>query len=100
MMIGLSGYLTGYNGTFPYLKPGDEYEDWTQYVGMRVVCLCFTLSFTYKFNFDVGFIDLCCIYPLHIKWLYTELITNRSRGSTPDVCHPYSLSSIRFIVYF
>ncbi|KAL4237411.1 Protein O-mannosyl-transferase 2 [Mactra antiquata] len=39
MMIGLSGYLTGYNGTFPFEKPGDEYHD-TNYVGMRVFCAC------------------------------------------------------------
>lgn len=36
MLIGLSGYLTGYNGSFPFEKPGDKYED-TKYVGMRVV---------------------------------------------------------------
>ncbi|XP_064484670.1 protein O-mannosyl-transferase 2-like isoform X2 [Ornithodoros turicata] len=37
MLIGLSGYLTGYNGTFPFGKPGDKYED-HNYVGMRVFC--------------------------------------------------------------
>ncbi|XP_020708098.2 protein O-mannosyl-transferase 2 [Athalia rosae] len=37
MLIGLSGYLTGYNGSFPFEKPGDKYED-TKYVGMRVFC--------------------------------------------------------------
>lgn len=37
MLIGLSGYLSGYDGTFPFDKPGDKYEN-TSYVGMRVVC--------------------------------------------------------------
>ncbi|ESO86133.1 hypothetical protein LOTGIDRAFT_129702 [Lottia gigantea] len=37
MMIGLAGILTGYDGSFPFSKPGDPYDD-TQYVGMRVAC--------------------------------------------------------------
>lgn len=36
MLIGLSGYLTGYDGSFPFDKPGDKYEN-TSYIGMRVV---------------------------------------------------------------
>ncbi|XP_023216676.1 protein O-mannosyl-transferase 2-like [Centruroides sculpturatus] len=46
MLIGLSGVLTGYNGTFPFNKPGDKYGD-HNYVGMRIV------SFT-----DVGVLTL------------------------------------------
>ncbi|XP_014228926.1 protein O-mannosyl-transferase 2 [Trichogramma pretiosum] len=37
MLIGLSGYLTGYDGTFPFEKPGDKYED-VNYIGMRIFC--------------------------------------------------------------
>jgi dolichyl-phosphate-mannose-protein mannosyltransferase len=37
MLIALSGYLTGYNGTFAFDKPGDKYED-HNYVGMRTFC--------------------------------------------------------------
>ncbi|XP_016982471.1 protein O-mannosyl-transferase 2 [Drosophila rhopaloa] len=37
MLIGLSGYLTGYNGTFPFEKPGDKYNE-TRYQGMRYFC--------------------------------------------------------------
>lgn len=37
MLIALSGYVTGYDGSFPFAKPGDEYGD-TQYVGMRIFC--------------------------------------------------------------
>ena len=29
--------FTGYNGTFPFEKPGDPYED-HNYMGMRIVC--------------------------------------------------------------
>lgn len=37
MLIGLSGYLTGYDGTFAFDKPGDKYGN-TSYIGMRVFC--------------------------------------------------------------
>lgn len=38
MLIGLAGYLTGYDGTFPFIKPGDKYEQ-HNYWGMRAVNL-------------------------------------------------------------
>lgn len=37
MLIALSGYLTGYDGTFPFEKPGDKFGD-TNYAGMRIFC--------------------------------------------------------------
>ncbi|RWS30869.1 Protein O-mannosyl-transferase 2-like protein, partial [Leptotrombidium deliense] len=37
MLIALSGYLTGYNGTFAFSKPGDKFDD-HNYVGMRTFC--------------------------------------------------------------
>ncbi|XP_049547589.1 protein O-mannosyl-transferase 2 [Anopheles darlingi] len=37
MLIGLSGYLTGYDGTYPFDKPGDKYNG-THYEGMRIFC--------------------------------------------------------------
>lgn len=37
MLIALAGKLTGYNGTFPFGKPGDKYEDHS-YAGMRIFC--------------------------------------------------------------
>uniref|UniRef100_A0A0P4VRA3 Protein O-mannosyl-transferase 2 n=1 Tax=Scylla olivacea TaxID=85551 RepID=A0A0P4VRA3_SCYOL len=37
MLIGAFGYLTGYDGTFPFVKPGDSYEG-VSYLGMRVCC--------------------------------------------------------------
>ncbi|XP_059818943.1 protein O-mannosyl-transferase 2 isoform X3 [Hypanus sabinus] len=37
MLIGLAGYLTGYDGTFPFKKPGDKYEH-HHYYGMRALC--------------------------------------------------------------
>lgn len=36
MLIGLSGYLTGYDGKFAFDKPGDKYDN-TSYIGMRIV---------------------------------------------------------------
>lgn len=38
MMIGFFGKLTGYDGTFPFNKPGDKYEN-VSYVGMRLCCV-------------------------------------------------------------
>ncbi|XP_063387338.1 protein O-mannosyl-transferase 2 isoform X2 [Cydia fagiglandana] len=37
MLIALSGKLTGYDGTFPFDKPGDKY-DGAKYEGMRIFC--------------------------------------------------------------
>ncbi|CAG0886592.1 unnamed protein product [Darwinula stevensoni] len=37
MLIAASGYLTGYDGKFDFVKPGDPYGD-VNYLGMRVVC--------------------------------------------------------------
>ncbi|XP_040581656.1 protein O-mannosyl-transferase 2 [Lepeophtheirus salmonis] len=37
MFIGGVGWLTGYNGTFPFEKPGDRYLDHS-YLGMRIAC--------------------------------------------------------------
>nr|XP_049704697.1 protein O-mannosyl-transferase 2 [Helicoverpa armigera] len=37
MLIALSGKLTGYDGTFPFEKPGDKYEG-ARYEGMRLFC--------------------------------------------------------------
>ena len=36
MLVGLSGFLSGYNGSFPFSKPGDEYSD-DFYVPIRLV---------------------------------------------------------------
>lgn len=37
MLIGMSGYLTGYDGKYPFDKPGDKYGE-TNYLGMRLFC--------------------------------------------------------------
>lgn len=37
MLIGLAGYMTGYDGSFPFIKPGDRYEQ-HNYWGMRGFC--------------------------------------------------------------
>ena len=38
MLIGGVGYITGYNGTFAFEKPGDLYHD-HNYLGMRIVSI-------------------------------------------------------------
>ncbi|XP_034015477.1 protein O-mannosyl-transferase 2 [Thalassophryne amazonica] len=37
MLIGLAGFMTGYDGTFPFLSPGDKYGG-HNYWGMRGFC--------------------------------------------------------------
>ncbi|XP_031634027.1 protein O-mannosyl-transferase 2 [Contarinia nasturtii] len=37
MLIALSGVMSGYNGTYPFEKPGDKYNG-TAYEGMRLFC--------------------------------------------------------------
>lgn len=39
MLIGLAGYMTGYDGSFPFIRPGDKYEH-HNYWGMRGVRHC------------------------------------------------------------
>ena len=53
MLVGLSGYLTGYDGSFHFSKPGDEYGD-TNYVGMRVVSCFIVCLFFSPFSFGEG----------------------------------------------
>ena len=36
LLIAAAGYVSGYNGTFAFDKPGDKYEDHSYY-GMRLV---------------------------------------------------------------
>lgn len=38
MLIALAGYVSGYDGTFAFIKPGDKYEKHS-YAGMRAVCM-------------------------------------------------------------
>ncbi len=42
MLIGLFGYLDGYDATFAFEKPGDKYEH-HPYMGMRIVGLNYNL---------------------------------------------------------
>ncbi|XP_047131962.1 protein O-mannosyl-transferase 2 isoform X2 [Hydra vulgaris] len=37
MLLAMAGWVTGYNGQFPFDKPGDQYGE-HNYVGMRVFC--------------------------------------------------------------
>lgn len=48
MLIGLAGIMSGYDGSFPFNKPGDAYGD-TNYVGMRVVGVIFTRKTCFKY---------------------------------------------------
>ena len=50
MLIGLFGYLDGYNATFAFEKPGDKYEDYP-YMGMRLVSVMRVENFN-KFIYE------------------------------------------------
>jgi len=67
MMIAGLGYVSGYNGTHPFEKPGDLYED-HPYMGMRVGC---TL---------LG----CCIVPFSFLtvWEFTHSLTASGLAAT------------------
>jgi len=47
MSIAFAGYLSGYNGSFPFDKPGDSYGE-NSYVGMRLVRAVLCLRTTVK----------------------------------------------------
>ena len=48
----------GYNGTFPFEKPGDPYED-HNYMGMRIVCTAMGAALVpLRFVFDEHFLVL------------------------------------------
>ena len=50
MLIGFAGKMTGYNGSFAFKKPGDQYKD-VAYVGMRMVDIrCCKLTLIGVFN--------------------------------------------------
>jgi len=42
MMIGMFGYLTGYDGKFSFESPGQKYNE-TQYLGMRLVLITYSI---------------------------------------------------------
>ena len=55
MLIAGVGYVTGYNGTHPFEKPGDDYGD-HNYVGMRAACTALgacLVPFTYLTVWDL-----------------------------------------------
>jgi len=55
MMIGLFGYMTGYDGRFPFESPGQKYNE-TKYLGMRLV-----LSFsTRSLHFPLFVVNCAC----------------------------------------
>ena len=53
MLIGLFGYLDGYNATFPFNQPGDKFEDYP-FMGMRGVNSIITFFKLYN-----SYIHLC-----------------------------------------
>lgn len=56
MLIAMAGSLSGYNGSFPFDKPGDPYGE-NVYIGMRFVSTVnWTVNFTNNnsLNIDIN----------------------------------------------
>ena len=87
MLIGLSGYLTGYNGTFPFNKPGDSYEDYP-ILGMRLFCV----------TLGTLIVPFCYV----IVWCLSGSITSSVLASALILFGSLSLSCsfIRFTAFF
>ncbi|XP_047741231.1 protein O-mannosyl-transferase 2, partial [Hyalella azteca] len=68
MLIGAFGYMTGYDGAFDFIKPGDKYEN-VSYVGMRVVSSCL----------------IFCALPFSLGWWGWLLLTGVSLSGSVSV---------------
>lgn len=86
MLIGLAGYITGYDGSFPFVKPGDKY-DHHNYWGMRGVC-CFAQRVCQKI-WRVQNIKVAAIYVL---FLFAVLC--RSGLFSSSFCLPHSARAV------
>lgn len=69
MLIGLSGRLTGYDGTFAFDKPGDVYGE-QNYLGMRLFCatlglmiipFCYIAIWELSHSLSAAFLASCFI---------------------------------------
>lgn len=71
MLIAASGVLTGYNGTYPFEKPGDKYNG-TSYEGMRLVGISVKFDpFSVKAEeFNSIRNQFCIVYLFQIIYLY------------------------------
>ncbi|KAK6181341.1 hypothetical protein SNE40_009214 [Patella caerulea] len=77
MMIGLAGILTGYDGSFPFSKPGDDYGD-TKYVGMRVSCALLgaaVVPLSYKIVWLLTHSIISCIFASSLILFETGTLT-------------------------
>ena len=57
MLIGGVGYVTGYNGTFPFEKPGDLYHD-HNILGMRIVSINIVTYANREYFTNLSFLEL------------------------------------------
>ena len=60
LIIAVAGVLTGYNGSFEFKEPGQEYGEYP-YVGMRVVSCCLFI-FVGTFLYDSMLPALKCMF--------------------------------------
>ena len=59
MLLALAGWATGYEGGFPFDKPGDSYGE-HRYVGMRVVSFKWGQEVVYlESSFEI-YLKNCC----------------------------------------
>lgn len=69
MLVGLSGYIAGYNGSWDF-PSGQQYPDYIDYVKMRIFNACFSalcVPFAYYTSKAIGF-------SLPTVWLFTIMV--------------------------
>ncbi|ODQ60026.1 glycosyltransferase family 39 protein [Wickerhamomyces anomalus NRRL Y-366-8] len=69
MLVGLSGYIAGYNGSWDF-PSGQEYPDYIDYVKMRIFNACFSalcVPFAYYTTKSMGF-------SIPTVWLFTLMV--------------------------
>lgn len=77
MLIGLAGYMTGYDGSFPFIKPGDRYEH-HNYWGMRGFCAllgAFLPIFAYLIVFELSRSQMAALIAASLLLFDTGCIT-------------------------
>ena len=70
MSIAFAGYLSGYNGSFPFDKPGDSYGE-NSYVGMRMVRTLYNI-WLISINLLVVYQECCSLIGYATHYLFSD----------------------------
>ncbi|EDV21774.1 uncharacterized protein TRIADDRAFT_30184 [Trichoplax adhaerens] len=102
MSIGLIGYLTGYNGTFAFDKPGDKFNGHLV-MGMRYFCAilgCFFVAFVYLITWELSqSVEASCLASLFAIFDHGTITLSRYILLDPILLF-YIMSSTYFGIKF